>query len=76
MPQTLTLQQLTEYRSRIASGNHDQLKSVYADLKSIGFNYAGWASGVLTGETLNGTVAVDFLEGTSLLGLPVMWPRR
>jgi hypothetical protein len=76
MPQTLTLQQLTEYRSRIASGNHDQLKSVYADLKSKGFNYAGWASGVLTGETLNGTVAVDFLEGTSLLGLPVMWPRR
>ncbi len=76
MPQTLTLQQLTEYKTLIATGDFDQQSKVYADLYSKGYNYAGWGLGVLTGKTLTGTAAVDFLKDTSLMGLDAVTCRN
>ena len=76
MPQTLTLQQLTEYRTLIATGDLDQQSKVYADLYSKGYNYAGWGLGVLTEKTLTGTSAVEFLRDTSLMGLDAMTCRN
>ncbi len=69
MPEILTNQQLNSYRDRINSGGLEQVRQVYSELYAKGYNYAGWALGVAKGNTLTGLAALDFLQGTALLGL-------
>lgn len=73
-PQALTTLQLQSYQTRIRNaGSLDQQKTaaiaVYQELYDKGYNYAGWALGVATGNTLTGTAALDYLTGTALLGI-------
>ncbi len=73
-PQTLSTQQLQDYRAHIRNaGTLDQKKAVaiavYQDLYDKGYNYAGWALGVATGNTITGTAALDYLTGTALMGI-------
>jgi hypothetical protein len=68
-PQTLTSDQLKSYGDRINAGGLDAAKQVYAELYALGYNYAGWAQGVATGQTLTGVSALDYLTGTALMGL-------
>jgi hypothetical protein len=68
-PQTLTSNQLQSYADRINAGGLDAAKQVYAELYALGYNYAGWAQGVATGQTLTGVSALDYLTGTALMGL-------
>ena len=73
-PQALTTQQIQNYQSQIKNaGTLAQQKAaaiaVYQDLYAKGYNYAGWALGVATGNTITGTAALDYLTGTALMGL-------
>jgi hypothetical protein len=65
-PQALTTQQIQNYQSQIQNaGTLAQQKAaaiaVYQDLYAKGYNYAGWALGVATGDTITGTAALDYL---------------
>lgn len=42
---------------------------MYQDLYAKGYNYAGWALSVASGNTITGTAALDYLTGTALMGL-------
>jgi hypothetical protein len=73
-PQALTTQQIQNYQNQIQNaGTLAQQKAaaiaVYQDLYAKGYNYAGWALGVATGDTITGTAALDYLTGTALMGL-------
>ncbi|WCM96766.1 hypothetical protein M5C96_20475 [Acidovorax sp. GBBC 1281] len=65
----LTVSQLTSYRSAINAGGVSAAREVYSDLYSQGYNYAGWALGVATGNTITGQSALDYLGGTAMIGL-------
>jgi hypothetical protein len=51
------------------SGGLEAAKQVYLQLNSRGYKYAGWALGVATGQTITGTSALDYLNGSALMGL-------
>ncbi|MCS4511048.1 calcium-binding protein [Xylophilus ampelinus] len=65
----LTVSQLISYRGAIKSGGMDAARTVYADLNSQGYHYAGWALGVATGNSITGQSALDYLSGTAMIGL-------
>jgi hypothetical protein len=69
MPQTLTTAQLNGYLTQIQKGGVGDAVQVYQQLYDQGYNYAGWAKGVATGETITGTAALDYLTGTAMIGL-------
>jgi hypothetical protein len=69
MPQIVTTTQLNQYLVRLQSGNVNTAINIYGDLLSKGYNYAGWAQGVATGNSITGQSALDFLSGTALMGL-------
>ena len=60
MPQALTTAQLIQYRNTINTGGVAGAIQVYNALYSQGYNYAGWASGVASGDTLTGQSAIVF----------------
>ena len=41
---------------------------MYRELQAKGYNYAGWALSVATGDSLTGEYALSFLERTAMLG--------
>ena len=67
-PQTLTQQQLLDYANQLQNGTLQDVHQVYADLYSKGYNYAGWADGVASEDTIAGVSAVNFLTETALMG--------
>ena len=67
--QTLTTAQLNGYLTQIRNGGVADAVQVYQQLYDKGYNYAGWAQGVATGETITGTAALDYLTGTAMIGL-------
>jgi Ca2+-binding RTX toxin-like protein len=68
-PATLTTAQLDVYLNRINTGGVTEVVKVYQELYDQGYNYAGWAKGVATAETVTGVAAIDYLTGTALAGL-------
>ncbi|MBL0943036.1 MAG: hypothetical protein IBJ04_01735 [Hydrogenophaga sp.] len=66
--QALTTAQLAAYAQQLANGTLTDVKQVYADLYSKGYNYAGWAGGVASESTITGVSAVNFLTGTAMMG--------
>lgn len=42
---------------------------MYTDLYAQGYNYAGWAEGVAKGDSFAGQAALEYLQGTALMGL-------
>ncbi len=69
MLQTITRQQLVDYRRRIESGGVKAVRQVYAELYGKGYNYAGWAAGVANGDTVAGQAVLNYLKGTALMGM-------
>ena len=69
MPKALTSSQIQQYINQINSGGVDQARQVYDTLNGQGYNYAGWAAGVARGDSITGLSALDFLQGTALMGL-------
>src|SRR5881628_2219943 len=69
MPSALTTQQIDQYISLIDTGGVDAVRQVYDTLYAQGYNYAGWASGVASGSTMTGQSALDYLQGSALMGL-------
>lgn len=67
-PQALTTAQLDTYAQELANGTLADVEEVYADLYNKGYNYAGWAGGVASENTIAGVSAVNFLTGTALMG--------
>lgn len=69
MPGLLTTGQLSQYRQAIQNGGVDAVRQVYRELYGQGYNYAGWAYGVASGETITGQSALDYLSGSAMAGL-------
>ncbi len=68
-PTAIPIDQLIRYSDRINRGGLQEIREVYSELQSLGYQYAGWASGVATGSTVTGQAALSFLGDTALLGL-------
>jgi hypothetical protein len=68
MPQTITNQQLDQYLTLIQTGGVEQARLVYDALNAQGYRYAGWAAGVARGDSITGVSALDFLQGSALMG--------
>lgn len=69
MTQTLTTQQIGQYITQIENGGVEQARQVYDTLNGMGYNYAGWAAGVARGDSITGLSALDYLQGTAMMGL-------
>ena len=69
MPQKLYTQDIDQYIANVNSGGVEQAKAVYGSLLDKGYQYAGWAGGVAAGNTITGQAALDYLQGTALMGL-------
>lgn len=52
---------LNQLRARIDAGDH---VAVYDELYSLGYSYAGWASGVAKENTVAGVAANQFMIAT------------
>lgn len=66
---SVNVSQLISYREQINTGGVDAARAVYADLHGQGYNYAGWALGVATGNTITGNSALNFMGSTALMGM-------
>lgn len=69
MPQSISEFQLKAYKDQIAAGGVIAVRQVYAELQKQGYQYAGWALGVATGTTVTGQSALQFLQGSALMGI-------
>ena len=59
---SLTVEQLVRHRESLNGGGVEASRKVYADLKNNGYGYAGWAEGVVKGNTIVGSGAVIYLR--------------
>ena len=66
MIQPLTIEQIQQLQTQLAAG---QISEVYSTLLDRGYTYAGWANGVANTNTIAGIAAVEYLNGTALMGL-------
>jgi hypothetical protein len=69
MPQSIIIAQLTTLQNFIKTGGVDAAVQSYASLYTQGYGYAGWAKGVAAGDTISGEAALNYLQGTALMGL-------
>jgi hypothetical protein len=60
--------QIQNYIDRVKQGGLSELHQVYQELAQKGYTYAELADGVLTGDSLTGQVALDFLQDTAQKG--------
>lgn len=54
MPQAITTTQLQNLQQSVQSGGADAAAQAYGSLYAQGYNYAGWAQGVATGDSTRG----------------------
>lgn len=69
MPEKLSSAQINQYLDTIKNGGIEQVIAVYTDLYNKGYDYAGWARGVASGDSMTGQAALDFLKGSALMGV-------
>jgi hypothetical protein len=69
MPQTITSTQLKNFQISVEFGGVNAAVQAYGSLYSQGYGYTGWAKGVATGDSLSGGAALNYLQGTALMGL-------
>ena len=69
MPQAITTTQLQNLQQSVQSGGADAAAQAYGSLYAQGYNYAGWAQGVATGDSTSGQAALSYLQGTALMGM-------
>ncbi|ORF34259.1 hypothetical protein ABX026_16955 [Snodgrassella alvi] len=61
-PQILTAEQLNSWNQKIKTGNLSAIGEVYQTLQEKGYNYAAWAIGVATGDSITGNGALEFMQ--------------
>ncbi|THG74799.1 hypothetical protein E5198_18800, partial [Pseudomonas sp. A-1] len=69
MPQAVTSTQLNNLQQSVQSGGVGAAAQAYGNLYAQGYNYAGWAGGVATGDTISGQAALSYLQGTAMMGM-------
>lgn len=69
MPQNLTIQEIEEYINIVKAQGVGSAIDIYNILYDKGYNYAGWAVGVASGNTITGQSAMDYLKGSAMMGL-------
>jgi Ca2+-binding RTX toxin-like protein len=63
---TLNRTDLTRLGAVLKGGDID---GFYTELLDRGYMYAGWGRGVANGDTLAGVAALDYLQGSALMGM-------
>ncbi|MFP5339743.1 MAG: hypothetical protein ACLGIW_14855, partial [Gammaproteobacteria bacterium] len=69
MPQSLSIEQIAVYDAIIPEQGVEGAKTVYSNLLEQGYQYAGWAGGVASGNSITGQSALGYLQGTALMGI-------
>lgn len=69
MTQAITSNQINSLQQSVQSGGVGAAVQAYGSLYNQGYNYAGWAGGVATGDTISGQAALSYVQGTALLGM-------
>ncbi|WP_457282706.1 calcium-binding protein, partial [Polaromonas sp. P5_D5] len=69
MAQAISSQQLSQYIGQIQTGGVEQARLIYDVLNTQGYGYAGWAAGVARGDSITGISALNYLQGTAMMGL-------
>jgi len=66
-PQVLTKEQLKAWSEQIKTGELSAIGEVYQALAKKGYDYAQWAFGVATADTLTGNGAFQFQKTKLML---------
>lgn len=66
MPSAISSTQIQQLIDTVNAGNYT---AVYNFLSGQGYAYADWANGVAQGNSIAGVSALEFLEGTAMLGV-------
>ena len=69
MPQPISDAELRIYQQQAKAGGVEKVAELYKVLDNLGYDYSGWARGVVTQQTISGYAATNFLESTALMGL-------
>ncbi|MCX8753786.1 hypothetical protein [Snodgrassella sp. B3837] len=64
-PALLTKQELDAWNKKIKTGNLAAIGEVYQALRDKGYDYAGWAIGVATGDSITGNGALAFMQAVA-----------
>lgn len=64
-PELLTKQELESWNKKIKTGNLAAIGEVYQALRDKGYDYAGWAIGVATGDSITGNGALAFMQAVA-----------
>lgn len=64
-PQILTKEQLSSWNQKIKTGNLSAIGEVYQILKKKGYDYAAWAIGVATGDSITGNGALEYMQAVA-----------
>lgn len=64
-PAQLTKQELDAWNKKIKTGNLTAIGEVYQALRERGYDYAGWAIGVATGDSITGNGALAFMQAVA-----------
>lgn len=64
-PQILTKEQLNSWNQKIKTGNLSAIGEVYQILKKKGYDYAAWAIGVATGDSITGNGALEYMQAVA-----------
>ena len=65
MRAVLSSQDIDRYRKQINQNGITGVVKVYTELLDKGYDYAGWAKGVATADTVTGRAAILFMKNTS-----------
>jgi hypothetical protein len=66
MPNLITIEKIQALIAEVETGD---ITAAYDYLSTQGYQYASWANGVAKGNTIAGAFALDFLQGTALVGI-------
>ncbi|WP_370389700.1 hypothetical protein [Snodgrassella alvi] len=64
-PALLTKQELDALNKKIKTGNLAAIGEVYQALREKGYDYAGWAIGVATSDSITGNGALAFMQAVA-----------
>jgi hypothetical protein len=76
MTQPISVTQLEQWQQLIETAGVDAAEQVYTEFYDMGYNYAGWANGVATGDLISGQAALEFIESTAAENGTVLTPEQ
>ena len=69
MPQNIKTREIKDLQESIQNGGVSAAADAYKILDDKGYKYAGWAEGVVRGDTLSGNAALEYIKDAAIMGV-------